>query len=205
MSIINNFTSLSDFYKKIGLDKFEGHSGMCSGETEFLREIVKDPNIKTLLEIGFNAGHSSESFLSSNETLKVWSFDLGQYTYVLTGKSYIDHKYPKRHTLTIGDSKSTIPTFSDNFEDMKFDCIFIDGDHSYEGAMADLMNCKRLAHKDTILIMDDIVKTKGWIQEWNKGTNQAWSEVIDNGLITEQYQQDFKKGFGVAYGKYNFL
>ena len=204
MSVEQNFTSLSDFYKKIGFDKFEGHSGMTQGETKFLREIIKNnPNIKTLLEIGFNAGHSSESFLSSNETVKVWSFDIGEHFYVATGKSYIDHKYPQRHTLTIGDSKSSIPMFADNF-DMKFDCIFIDGDHSYEGAMTDLMNCKRLAHKDTILIMDDIVKTKNWIQDWNKGANKAWYELVDSGAIIEEDQQDFKKGVGVSYGKYIF-
>ena len=54
------------------------------------------------------------------------------------GKKYIDITYPRRHSLVVGDSRETVPKFE--FEN-GISAIFIDGDHSYEYAKADLVNC----------------------------------------------------------------
>ena len=75
------------------------------------------------MEIGFNAGHSSELFLKYTSA-HVTSFDLGEHPYVSHAKEYID-AYPGRHSLIIGDSTVTVPKCIG-----KYDIIFIDGGHS---------------------------------------------------------------------------
>ena len=65
------------------------------------------------MEIGFNAGHSAELFLSNNKNINVLSFDIGGHQYVKYGKEFIDNKYPNRHALILGDSVQTVPSFAE--------------------------------------------------------------------------------------------
>jgi len=53
--------------------------------------------------------------------------------------------------ILTGDSKVILPTISH-----KFDLIFLDGDHSTEGCLADLNNSIKLLDKYGILVVDDI-------------------------------------------------
>jgi hypothetical protein len=41
------------------------------------------------------------------------------------------------------------------FPDTKFDLIYIDGKHTCEYVIQDILNCQKLAHPDTILWIDD--------------------------------------------------
>jgi predicted O-methyltransferase YrrM len=191
--------ALNNYLKEKSCNIVEGFSRSVYQETILLQLLASNNNIKNILEIGFNAGHSAEIFLQANSNCNVVSFDIGEYNCVNIGKEYIDKTYPNRHTLILGDSTKTVPTYE---TDIKYDLIFIDGGHSYEIANADLLNCKRLAHKDTIVIMDDIINTKNWVKEWNLGPNRAWNEGLKNNLIAETNHFDFEAGRGVSWGKY---
>ena len=103
--------NLVDFYKEKNITKFEGYSQQVKGQVEFLRNIVNDESINNVMEIGFNAGHSAELFLSSNKNINLVSFDIGKHKYVNLGKEFIDKTYPNRHTLIIGDSLSTVSEY----------------------------------------------------------------------------------------------
>ncbi len=177
----------------------EGYSRSCYNEVMILQLLCMNTNVKNILEIGFNAGHSADLFLNSNNQSKVLSFDIGEHDYVKVAKEYIDKTYPNRHTLVLGDSTRTIPTYTC---EEKYDLIFIDGGHSYEVARADLLNCKRFAHKDTIVIMDDTIYKKEWEREYTIGPTRAWVEGIKNNMITEISHSDFEVGRGMSWGKY---
>ena len=158
------------------------------------------PAAKRIMEIGFNAGHSAEAFLKYNTDVHVTSFDIGTHSYLAQGKAYIDERFPGRHELVLGDSVTTVPEYSGE----PFDVIFIDGGHKYSIVRADLLNSKRLAHPQTIVIIDDTVQTPEWIQHYNKGPNQAWKEVLDEKIIVELGIKDYEKGRGMSWGKYVF-
>src|SRR5262245_15225471 len=123
------------------MEASEGHIGQLPDQRRDLLQYVARPGVRSIMEIGFNAGHSSELFLRFNETAHVTSFDLGEHRYVLAAKTYLDRRFHARHTLVLGDSTQTIPRFP---AESPFDLIFIDGGHSYEVAKADLLNCRRL-------------------------------------------------------------
>lgn len=154
------------------------------------------------MEIGFHGGHSAETFLSTNKNIKLVSFDIGQHNCVNLGKSFIDKKYPGRHTLILGDSLSTIPTYSSS-NNIYFDVILIDGGHFYNIAKGDLLNCKKLAHKNTTVLMDDTVNNPKWLHKHNEGPNKAWNEVKQNNIVHELGSEDYCDGRGMSWGKYN--
>jgi predicted O-methyltransferase YrrM len=194
---INDFLYLNGAY-----NMGEGHSGQIVKQTETLKELASNLSIKNVLEIGFNSGHSADTFLSSNPNIKLVSFDIGMGKNVILGKSYVDRKYPFRHCLIIGDSTKTIPEFLKNNPDYKFDLIFIDGGHTYDIATKDIMNCKELAHSDTVVIMDDVVHDSS--AEYCTGPTQAWIDAASKNIVTIIDTVKFQDNRGMSWGKYAF-
>ena len=174
--------SITSFLKNKGFNSFEGCSQQIPQQVMDLINLTKKPNIN-VMEIGFNAGHSAEVFLKNNKDLTLTSFDLGEHNYVTSAKEYIDVTYPNRHTLILGDSRTTIPIYLQNNKDTKFDIIFIDGGHDYEIAKADMENCFHLAHKDTIVALDDTIFTKGWEKGYTIGPTRTWIEHLQEKKI----------------------
>ena len=126
--------------------------GGCSGiQPEWFKDwFERHPEVRSVLEIGFNAGAWCEVVLKAHPTLKITSVDLGSHDYVAVAKEYIDKTFPDRHELLLGDSREVIPKIT-----KKFDVIFIDGGHFHGIPEADILNCKELAYPHTTLIIDD--------------------------------------------------
>lgn len=200
-----NYDSLHLFYKVNNINISEGSCININNQHLKLANICQTNNPKNIMEIGFNAGYSSELFLKNSNSY-VYSFDIGEHfhEYLKFGKMYINKKFPNRHSLVFGDSTKTIPLFVNNNPNIIFDIIFIDGGHDYEIAIADIINCKNLAHKDTILIMDDIVKNSNMAANYTVGPTKAWNDCIINNIIIETEYYFFEKGRGMSIGKYNF-
>lgn len=177
--------TLNDFLVRAGFpDKsLEGHSREPH-RLYFLELITKNPWINRIVEIGFNAGHSSLMFLDAlannqREGL-VMSFDILAHNYVYYAKLYIDNKYPGKHILVGGDSNINVPTFSQNFSYQPFDLIFIDGDHTEEKAYQDILNMRAYAIPgQTLVIMDNVAPHCGF----GIGVYNAWLRAINEGLI----------------------
>jgi predicted O-methyltransferase YrrM len=196
--------NVTEYLKEKGFIDFEGYSAQNNDEVELLKKLLNEKNIKNILEIGFNAGHSSEIFLESRNDIYVTSFDMGIHRYVKVAKQYIDKTYPTRHKLIYGDSRITLPEYIENNSDKKFDLIFIDGGHYHDVPQRDLFNCKLLSHEDTIVIMDDTMNNPDYINAWNIMPNKAWRDGIANKYIKEMSTFDFNKTHGLSYGKYIF-
>lgn len=193
--------SLTNYLKEKGILKTEGHCQQVNDEVNILKTLASEDNIKNIFEIGFNAGHSAEIFLSSNDECKVVSVDIGNHDYIKMGKEFIDMKYPNRHNLIISNSLNVFEELDIN---QKYDLIFIDGCHHYDIAIKDLNNCRKIAHQNTIVAMDDTVFVDALMLHFNEGPTKAWNECIENGIIEEKGKRNFRRGRGIAWGKYIF-
>ena len=193
--------SITTFLNSRGFHSFEGYSQQVPQQVEDLIILTSKPNIN-VMEIGFNAGHSAEVFLQNNKELTLTSFDLGGHDYVTTAKAYIDATYPNRHNLILGESRTTSPVYLQNNKDNKFDIIFIDGGHDYEIAKADMENCFHLAHKDTIVALDDTIFTKSWEAGHTIGPTRTWTEHLEQNKIIELNRKEYCNGRGMSWGKY---
>ncbi|MGU3294683.1 class I SAM-dependent methyltransferase [Williamsia sp. M5A3_1d] len=150
-------------------------------EMEFLESLARRDGVRRIVEIGFNAGFSSHAFLRADPQVEVTSFDLGDHEYVATAKQCIDDEFPGRHTLITGDSTETVPAFAAENAGETFDVLFIDGGHTYEVAATDIANMARLAHENSVVMIDDLLPHKAF----GEGPVRAWREAIEKSIVVE--------------------
>lgn len=158
-----------------------GIEGWCDDKTmAHHSDICIENDVKSVMQIGFNSGISAEKYLLTEGVEEVLSFDIATHLYLPYANLLLEKKYPGRHLLISGDSKSSVPTFHRMFPNKKYDFIFIDGDHNFEGAYADIINCSKIAHEKTILILDDVCPHKGS----GIGVYKAMLKSISEGVIS---------------------
>ena len=62
------------------------------------------------------------------------------------------------------------------------------------------MNCKELAHTNTIVIMDDVVYDSTVV--YCVGPSQAWTNAISKNIVVVTNTVKFKVNRGMSWGKY---
>jgi len=164
--------SLNVFLHEEGLNITEGH--ICPAQKKHISEIFKKNKIKNVLEIGFNAGHSANCFLSQSEDINLTSVDICEHDYVFPCAGFISKKFPDRFSLMIGDSRDVLRNMRE-----KFDFIFIDGWHKEDVCYEDIVNCKKLANSDTIIMLDD------YCEAYGLGVTKAFEKCVKEGIIKQ--------------------
>lgn len=186
------------------VNEMEGNSGNFPAQTNDFVKYARMPEIIHILEIGFNGGHSAVTFLSASKKVNVVSFDIGIHDYLKIGKKFIDRKFPNRHKLIIGSSLDTIPQFYKDNPNFKFDLLFIDGNHEYDYALGDMINCKLLAHKNSLVILDDTtyIELGQKMTRWTEGPTLAFKKMLADSEIEKINIRVYNKIVGMSVGKY---
>ena len=140
---------------------------------ELVREL---PANEVYCEIGLNGGHSLAATLLAHSTLKAHVFDLFALPYSPSverlvhsrfgaervqfhkGNSRLSLKAFRRGLLENDASACRRPSGDPRGEDVcpVCDMVFVDGDHSYTGARADLLQIRNLSAFNATIVMDDI-------------------------------------------------
>ena len=139
-------------------------------------QMASNKNIKTICETGFNLGHSSLLWLTSNIDAQVYSFDLGEHDYVIPSANYLNKHYPNRIRLGLGDSRYTLPKFFTD-TDVKCDLFFVDGGHVDNVPQLDMFWAITMLNKtnpDAIILIDDLHL---------KDVKVVWNNMIKGNLI----------------------
>lgn len=108
---------------------------------------------ESILEIGFNAGHSALVFLLANSESVVYCVDICQHKYT---KKCFDHLVsifgPSRLKLFEGDSTQVVPSLC---LEKSPGLYHIDGCHYYHVAVDDMINCYNRAKNGDVFVLDD--------------------------------------------------
>ena len=105
---------------------------------------------RSLVEIGFNAGHSCLLALSVNPSLRYVGVDLGEHAYTDPCFRYLQSVFPGRVELVTGDSREVLPLAG------QFDRFHVDGGHGLEIAASDLRAVISMAAPNSTILVDDI-------------------------------------------------
>jgi len=81
--------------------------GASVAEADYLQRLTQTSGALAIAEIGFNIGFSSIAFLEAAPDTTVVSFELDRRHAVVMAKEFVDARYPGRHELVIGDSRTT--------------------------------------------------------------------------------------------------
>ena len=154
-------------------------------------DLAKIPWVKTVCEIGFNAGHSAVSWLAANPDIFLYSFDLGYHKYTRPIAQYLKQRYPGRFEIILGDSTKTLPKFIASHPTVKCDVMSIDGGHFYDIALHDFNNFRKMASARNLLHYDDYPSCSHPVQAQEIG--KVWEDKRENGEMTEVLKCCFKK------------
>ena len=131
----------------------------------FLRSHCLAHDVRHYLEIGTREGDSLRVVVENSiDTLEsVWCADMWGSDYGGSGRGSHWHieklldlmGYEGRRAFLNGNSRDTIPALMPEKAEA-FDLILVDGDHSYEGGMADLENVWPLLRPGGCVVFHDI-------------------------------------------------
>jgi hypothetical protein len=166
-------------------------------EVQTYHGLAAQPWVKTICEIGFNAGHSSILFLMSNPQAMLVSFDLGRWPYTKPAVEFVERKFPGRFIMVVGDSTETVPAFASQHPEIQCDLLVVDGGHEPNVALADVTNMARMANPDrNVLVVDDTPCAVTWCV----GPGEAWDTAVAHGSVVplRRVPMDEYRGFSVG-------
>ena len=164
------------------------NSNISVDEGLFLFNLIKKYNPKNIIEIGLACGVSAAFILlAMDKKSKLTSVDPFQkFQWEKFGLVVVD-KIIKESKLKKSNHKWE-PYYSHTFfskKNSKYDLCFIDGDHSYEGTMIDLVGCHNLLEKNGLLVIDDVLHfpVKKAINDFMSKNNNNY-KIIDSDIKT---------------------
>ena len=132
----------------------EGHMQVQQNVVDMWLKIKDHTSFRSMIEIGFNVGHSSVIVLSLFDDVSVNSFDINRNERTQQGAEIVKEKFNNRHnfysynTLTLREDIN-----NKNFALPNADLIFIDGGHSFEVALNNIMIAKE--NNISYVVVDD--------------------------------------------------
>ena len=135
--------------------------------------LIKKHNPKNVLEIGFNSGFSSLLMKMTDENINLTCIDINEHEYVIPCFNTITSDYKDNMMIILKPSQTALQELI--LQNIKYDLIHIDGDHSLSGARKDLELCLKLSHSNTVIIFDDTNL---------KHLNDLCENFINNGYLT---------------------
>lgn len=128
------------------VEQLYGQEHFDSAYFQSFKEWLSTQKFKRGIEIGFAWGMSALAYLETQDSDLI-SLDMEDN--MQKGKG-INEVFPGRWKLITGDSSTNLSK-----QEGKFDYIYIDGDHTYGGCMADLQAAHPKLDKGGVIVCDD--------------------------------------------------
>jgi hypothetical protein len=186
---------IQEMSRRLGIKTFFMEGGMDAAQYEWIGKFFADSAIHTVVQTGFNAGHSAFTF-ADHGAVSVTSFDINEHAYVRPAHEYLINRFPQtQFQLVFGDSTKTVPSHRD---EMRYDVAFIDGGHSQAVAESDLAALRRLVKPGGYVVMDDYGDT----MPWQIGPTLAYNQAVSDGMVIPISVERTTGSSGWALGQY---
>jgi predicted O-methyltransferase YrrM len=167
--IDNFYQNNKKFYTDLKTTIQKNISGrICHHGVTVLNIIVQLLDIQNYLEIGVHNGASMSYVVNQNKnSINCYGIDLFENTF----SHYIKDKISKHRTLNniklnntsnsaiqLIQGNSTVQNVIGQVKHMKFDLLFIDGDHRFSYVKKDFENYSKLVKPNGIIVFDDYSK-----------------------------------------------
>jgi len=191
-------------YLSNSMDKYKEHWKYADIATVLfcLSKLLRPENY---LEIGVRKGRSMVMVTHNSPKCEVYGFDMWIDNYAEIenpGKEFVvkeleKFNYQGNSTFIEGDSHVTLKKFFTNNPNISFDLITVDGDHSFYGAVQDLVDVLSKVRIGGALVFDDIAHPEVlYLQE-------VWRNVVkSNPRFSTWEYTDIGYGVGVAIRRY---
>jgi predicted O-methyltransferase YrrM len=146
-----------------------------------LFSIASMETTQSVLEIGFNAGHSTLLFLLANPTSKIYCFDTCQHNYTKPCFEYLSQAFPGRLELIEGRSGEQMEKYKASHSQLMCDVIHIDGDHELSNANGDFFRSLGYAKYKAFLIYNNV--------------DMDWLRMLWDGYIRDLHLKDITSHF----------
>ena len=159
----------ADINIRLTIPEWDTSSSIKTEEAAFIYNLISKNKITRTLETGFAFAKSASHIIAATESIHV-AIDPFQSKYQNLGLRNIE-------ALGMKDLLDFRPDFSHNVlpalvkEDRKFDFIFIDGDHKFDGVLVDFYFGDLLLEKGGLLLMHDT---------WMRSTRLVMSFIRTN-------------------------
>jgi hypothetical protein len=155
---------------------YEGHIFDVLDEVRYYMQAANLPEVTTICEIGFNAGHSSIVFLASNPNAILYSFDLGNLPWTAKSVEFISYLFPGRFQYIKGRSVDIVKEDSLP-KGVKCDLLSVDGDHRI--AYVDIKNGLSVVRPHAYVLADDYADGYDVIRDWKKAEEEQMIKTVD--------------------------
>lgn len=128
-------------------------------QRDYYFHIASNPAIRTICEVGFNAGHSTAVWSLANPRARIINFDRQTLSYGPEVVAFLKRTLAN-FTMVVGDSTASIPAFIQRKRSKRrvlprCDLVHVDGGHTYKLAWQDTLNLLPLMDCSTTIMMDD--------------------------------------------------
>jgi len=94
--IARELSLLNKHFLSVNKTMTEGYTAQFITSELVSIELVQLPFVRTVCETGFNAGHSTLTYLVANPNVRVYSFDIGGHDYSRDMAIYLRKRFPNR-------------------------------------------------------------------------------------------------------------
>jgi hypothetical protein len=131
-----------------------GHIGNVPNEVRDYAAAALLPGVRTICEVGFNAGHSAAVFLLANTQARYIVFDMQDLPWSHQTYQYISEMFPGRTELVPGNSHTSIAEYHVKHPLAMCDLWSIDGDHE-ASALIDFEAARLMSARHGYVLADD--------------------------------------------------
>jgi predicted O-methyltransferase YrrM len=194
----DDYTAYLGSFCREGLERF-GDDWYYADICTVLLAAARTVGPMTYLEIGVRRGRSMAMVASAAPEVALHGFDLWVPDYAgmpNPGPDFVRAEMKRAGhrgalELVSGDSHETVPRFLEEHPGLTLDLVTVDGDHSHDGALADLRTVIARLSLGGVLVFDDIV------HPLHPYLLEVWRHAVaeDGGLVAREFVE---LGYGVG-------